>query len=79
VSKAPPERLEALHGALVDALLARVKSGEATAADLAVARQLLKDNGIDAIPTEASPLARLRDSLPFPDPEALAREQEVFN
>ena len=32
MSKAPTERLEALHGALVDALLTRVKSGEATTA-----------------------------------------------
>ncbi len=36
-----------LHLELFRIALDRIKSGEATAADLNVARQLLKDNGID--------------------------------
>lgn len=35
------------------------------AAVLSVARQFLKDNGIEAIPAEGSPLAGLHAALPF--------------
>lgn len=42
----------------------RIKEGTATAADLAVARQLLRDNGVTAIPVKASPLGRLVDEMP---------------
>jgi hypothetical protein len=66
LSKAKTEALEALHGALAKALAQKIQEGTATAADLAVARQFLKDNGIDAVPKEASPLGQLADSLPFP-------------
>ena len=37
-----------LHKALAEDLLARIRSGQATAAELNVARQMLKDNGIEA-------------------------------
>jgi len=40
--------LEELHNETAQVLLDRIKSGEATAADLSVARQFLKDNGIDS-------------------------------
>jgi len=42
--------LETLHTVLIENLLDKVKSGEAKAGDLNVARQLLKDNGIECIP-----------------------------
>ena len=61
----PQDILEALHGSLATELSDRIKSGEATAADLSVARQFLKDNGIDAFATNESPLQQLVDSLPF--------------
>lgn len=35
------------------------------AAILNVARQFLKDNNIDAVPAEGSPLAELAEKLPF--------------
>ena len=55
-----------LHAATVKELLKRVKSGSATAADLGVARQLLRDNGIDVSSVEKSaPLKELAASLPF--------------
>jgi len=44
--------------------LDKVKSGEAKAGDLNVARQLLKDNGIECIPTEKSPMEDLMSNLP---------------
>jgi hypothetical protein len=47
--------LDNLHAqlalALPKALLARIAAGEATAADLNVARQYLKDNGVQSTPS----------------------------
>jgi|TARA_E500000331_G_scaffold95012_1_gene91210 hypothetical protein len=56
--------LETLHTVLIENLLDKVKSGEAKAGDLNVARQLLKDNGIECIPTEKSPMEDLMSNLP---------------
>lgn len=56
--------LKELHGATVEALLKRVQSGEATASDLNVARQMLKDHGINSMPAKSSPLANLAHALP---------------
>jgi hypothetical protein len=71
--------LEELHNETVKALLERVKSGTATAADLNVARAMLKDNNIDAIPKDASPLNDLAKSLPFPDADGVAGEEGSFH
>lgn len=65
------ELLEALHAELTKVLLDRVKDPEAKSADLNVARQFLKDNNIDALPTENSPLSELVRTLPnFSDDDA---------
>ena len=62
--------LEELYNTLVYELLRRIKMGEATASDLSVARQLLKDSNVDsAVSNEDSPLYDLIDNLPF-DEEA---------
>jgi len=58
------ELLESLHTVLIQELLDKVKSGEAKPGDLNVARQLLKDNGIECIPTEKSPMEDLMSNLP---------------
>lgn len=57
--------LEELHSALVATLLAKIHSGEATAADFGVARQLLKDNGIDIAAKAGSPVLKLAEVMPF--------------
>lgn len=70
--------LEQLHAKLADTLKDAMKgepvvdkeSGEVmgyklNAAVLSVARQFLKDNGIESLPAEGSPLAGLHASLPF--------------
>ena len=44
------EKLNNLHSALTETLLDKVTSGDAKAGDLNVARQFLKDNGIECIP-----------------------------
>ncbi len=54
-----------LHNAVAQELLDRVMSGEATSADLNVARGFLKDNGIDAGLDQSEPMANLAKSLPF--------------
>jgi hypothetical protein len=64
--KASIDALEALHKALATNLAAKIENGEATAADLSVARQFLKDNGIESLPTSGNPIGKLADQLPFP-------------
>ena len=64
-------KLKELHGVLAEELLKRVKDPEAKASDLNVARQFLKDNGIEAIPVDNSPLKALVDELPFDTEEDL--------
>lgn len=59
------ELLAALHAETITQLLGRVQSGEATAADLNVARAMLKDNNITSVPTPGSPLEALTHELPF--------------
>ncbi len=58
-----------MHKALAGELLARIQSGEATAAELSAAIKFLKDNGIDANMTKDSPLENLAKILPFADPD----------
>ena len=62
-------KLRELHGILAEKLLEKVKDPECKSSDLNVARQFLRDNGIDAVPTEGSSLQRLAEELPFDIPE----------
>lgn len=64
-TKASEELFNELHNALAKDLLQRIKDGTATAADLNVARAFLKDNGVDAIPSQGSPVGDLVANLPF--------------
>lgn len=59
--------LEQLFTASIEQLLERVKNGEATAADLGVARQMLKDNGIEALATGDNELSKLKDQMDLDD------------
>ena len=58
------KKLEDLHSTLTDVLIDRVKNGDAKAGDLNVARQFLKDNGIECIPTEKNGLEDIMNNLP---------------
>ena len=58
------ELLEHLHTVLIQELLDKVKSGAAKPGDLNVASLLLKDIGIECIPTEKSPMEDLMSNLP---------------
>lgn len=59
--------LEGLHTLLVQELLRKIEDGSATSADLNVARQMLKDNGIDCVSREGNPIQQLALTLPFED------------
>jgi len=56
--------MKTLHYELAKDLLDKVRSGEAKAGDLNVARQFLKDNGIECIPVENNPMEDLMHNLP---------------
>lgn len=79
MSKATDKSLGELHGLMAEhfkELLTKgvpyedaegnIKYKKATASDLNVIRQFLKDNGIDASPAVGSPLHSLATVLPFP-------------
>ena len=56
--------LKTIHYELAKHILDLIKSGEAKAGDLNVARQFLKDNGIECIPVENNPIEDLMNNLP---------------
>jgi hypothetical protein len=72
VSKPLNDILGDIQIELAGLVLKRIKDGTATAADLQVARGLLRDNNIQAIPSANPNLMRLAHSLPFDEPEAEA-------
>ena len=57
--------LEMLHTAVAEELLERVRNGEAKPADIANAIKFLKDNHVDAVIADDSPMRNLLDNLPF--------------
>jgi hypothetical protein len=57
--------LSVLHTAVAQELLDRVQSGDAKPADISNAIKFLKDNNIDAMPVQGSPLDGLLEALPF--------------
>ena len=66
------EVLNTLHLCLAKELLGKIQSGEAKAGDLNVARQFLKDNGVECIPVENNPIQELMENLPDLDAVPLA-------
>ena len=51
--------LESLHSELTQKLLEKIRDPEVSASELNVARQFLKDNGVESIPIDTSPLKSL--------------------
>lgn len=62
--KATEEVLAQLHGEIAKGIMQKIKDGTATASDLSVARQFLKDNGITADPDTDENIRNLSDELP---------------
>lgn len=64
--KSNTDAMEALFDALADDLKSKLMNGEATAAELNVARQFLKDNNVAIKPGSSNDkLNGIVDSLPF--------------
>lgn len=63
-SRASEEAFEELHMLLTTEITARIKSGEATTADLRAAIDWLKTNDITGVAIEGSPLAGLAGVIP---------------
>jgi len=64
MSTATKDAMESLHKMLAETLIDRMKDPDVKAGDLNVARQFLKDNHIEGIAVENSPLADLVKTLP---------------
>ena len=71
------KKLEDLHTALTDVLLQKVTGDDVKASDLNVARQFLKDNGIEGLPVDNSNLRQLVDELPYSLDEEMDREEDA--
>jgi hypothetical protein len=68
-SKATEDTFNELHNLVTQELLNRIKSGEATTADLKAACDWLHRNDISGIAVDGSPLDQLVNILPKIDPE----------
>lgn len=66
MSRADENTLSSLHGAVAELLLQKVRSGEASAAELSTAIKFLKDNGIDCVGKENPDIGSLADAMQFP-------------
>ena len=77
--KARKEILEELHGTVAVELLNRIRNGEARPADMANAIKFLKDNGIEGLPIEGSPLGNLVNNMPFPTKDQLVGTKVPFS
>jgi len=62
--RAGEELFDELHSLLTTELLARIKSGEASTADLRAAIDWLSKNDITGVAVEGSPLASLAGLIP---------------
>jgi len=69
--KASKDILEQLHTEVANELLGRIKSGEARPADIANAIKFLKDNHVEGLAVQESPLGNLLASMPFPSDDKL--------
>ena len=68
-NKASEDQFNELHQLVTKEFLARVKSGEASTADLKAACDWLKTNDISGVAIEGSPLDKLAKLMPTVDPE----------
>jgi hypothetical protein len=68
--RAKDDLLGELHEAIAQELLSRVKTGEATPADLSAAIRFLKDNKIEAVMEQGDTLDQLYKNLPDFDDDA---------
>ena len=71
--KATEDQFNELHNLITKEFLARIKSGEASTADLKAACDWLKTNDISGVAFEGNPLSKLAAVMPKVDPELVQR------
>ena len=71
--KATEDKFNELHNLVTEDFLRRVRSGEASTADLKAAGDWLKTNDITGVAFDGSPLDKLSKILPTVDPELVQR------
>ena len=67
--KATEQQFNELHNLVTKEFLLRIKSGEASTADLKAACDWLKTNDISGVAYEGNPLDKLATLMPKVDPE----------
>jgi hypothetical protein len=75
--KATEDMFNELHNMVTQELLSRIKSGEATTADLKAACDWLSKNNISGVAMDGSPLDQLASILPKIDPELVRSRMNV--
>jgi len=71
--KATEDQFNELHNLVTKEYLSRIKSGEATTADLKAACDWLKTNDISGVAYDGNPLDKLASIMPTVDPELVQR------
>ena len=71
--KATEDQFNELHNLVTKEFLARIKSGEASTADLKAACDWLKTNDISGVAFDGTSLSKLAAVLPQVDPELVQR------
>ena len=64
MSRANDSQFDELHSLLTQEIISRIKSGEASTADLRAAIEWLKVNDVTGVAVEGSPLANLVGLIP---------------
>ena len=73
MKRATDAQFDELHSLVTTEFLARIKSGEATTADLKAAADWLHKNDITGVALEGSPLKNLASLMPKVDFEAVQK------
>jgi len=71
--KATEDQFHELHNLVTKEFLARIKSGEASTADLKAACDWLSKNDISGVAYEGNPLDKLATIMPKVDPELIQK------
>ena len=77
--KATEDQFNELHNLVTKEFLTRIKSGEASTADLKAACDWLKTNDISGVAFDGNPLSKLAAVMPTVDPELVQRRLHGSN
>ena len=78
-NKATEDMFNELHNMVTQELLNRIKSGEASTADLKAACDWLSKNDISGVAYDGNPLDKLATIMPKVDPELVQRRLHGVN